>query len=48
MIGFLFAAALALAPHEQLAFDIYRELVEIDTVTASGDALRTGATSACR
>ena len=32
------AMAQARAPHEQLAFEIYKELVEIDTVTP-----RTGA-----
>lgn len=40
MISFFVAAAVALAPHEQVAFDIYKELVEINTVTATGDTLR--------
>jgi hypothetical protein len=31
------AAAEALSPQQQLAFDIYKELVEINTVTATGD-----------
>src|ERR1700693_4960401 len=31
------AAAEALNPQQQLAFDIYKELVEIDTTTATGD-----------
>ena len=31
------AAAQALSPHQQLARDIYRELIEINTVTESGD-----------
>src|SRR6202035_1555758 len=30
-------AAEALSPQQQLAFDIYKELVEINTVTATGD-----------
>jgi acetylornithine deacetylase/succinyl-diaminopimelate desuccinylase-like protein len=28
------------ASHEQLAFDIFKELVEIDTVTATGDTAK--------
>src|SRR6202043_3404103 len=31
------AAAESLSPQQQLAFDIYKELVEINTVTATGD-----------
>src|SRR5258708_13349130 len=30
-------AAEVLTPQQQLAFDIYKELVEINTVTATGD-----------
>src|SRR6476469_10734302 len=48
MIGFFLAAALALAPHEQLAFDIYKELVEINTVTATGDTLQAAEAMAAR
>jgi acetylornithine deacetylase/succinyl-diaminopimelate desuccinylase-like protein len=48
MIGFLLAAAVALAPHEQLAFDIYKELVEINTVTATGDTLQAAQAMAAR
>ena len=41
----LFTAALAshaqpTTPHQQLTFDIYKELVEIDTVTATGDTAK--------
>ena len=35
-------AADALSPQQQLAFDIYKELVEINTVTATGDTARCG------
>ena len=31
------ATAEALNPQQQLAFDIYKELLEIDTTTATGD-----------
>jgi acetylornithine deacetylase/succinyl-diaminopimelate desuccinylase-like protein len=34
------AAAEALSPQQQLAFDIYKELVEINTVTATGDTAK--------
>ena len=30
----------ALSPHQKLTFDIYKELVEIDTTTATGDTAR--------
>ena len=33
------AAAEALSPQQQLAFDIYKELVEINTVTATGEGV---------
>jgi acetylornithine deacetylase/succinyl-diaminopimelate desuccinylase-like protein len=35
-----------LAAHQQLAFDIYKELVEINTVTATGDTARAAAAMA--
>src|SRR5260221_417821 len=35
-------------PHEQLAFDIYKELVEINTVTATGDTGRAADAMAAR
>lgn len=35
--GSAFAAAAPLTAHQQLARDIYRELIEINTVTATGD-----------
>ena len=34
------ATAQALNPQQQLARDIYQELIEINTVTATGDTLR--------
>ena len=34
------AAAQSLTPHQQLTRDIYQELIEINTVTATGDTLR--------
>src|ERR1700681_1722001 len=34
------SAAEGLSPQQQLAFDIYKELVEINTVTATGDTAR--------
>jgi len=33
-------AAEGSSPQQQLAFDIYKELVEINTVTATGDTAR--------
>ncbi|HSB99021.1 MAG TPA: M20/M25/M40 family metallo-hydrolase [Burkholderiaceae bacterium] len=42
------ARAQALAPHQQLARDILQELVEIDTVTASGDTLKAAQAMAAR
>jgi acetylornithine deacetylase/succinyl-diaminopimelate desuccinylase-like protein len=38
----------ALSAHQQLAFDIYKELVEINTVTATGDTARAAAAMATR
>src|SRR6201996_5601685 len=42
------AAAEALNPQQQLAFDIYKELVEINTVTATGDTARAAGAMAAR
>jgi len=30
----------ALSPNQKLSFDIYKELIEIDTTTATGDTAR--------
>ncbi len=38
----------ALTPQQQLAFDIYKELVEIDTTTATGDTRRAAEAMAAR
>src|ERR1700676_1421749 len=42
------AAADGLSPQQQLAFDIYKELVEINTVTATGDTARAAEAMAAR
>src|ERR1700676_4083777 len=42
------AAAEELNPQQQLAFDIYKELVEINTVTATGDTARAAEAMAAR
>jgi acetylornithine deacetylase/succinyl-diaminopimelate desuccinylase-like protein len=42
------AAAEALNPQQQLAFDVYKELVEINTVTATGDTARAAEAMAAR
>ena len=42
------AVADGLAPHQQLAHDIYKELVEIDTTTATGDTARAAEAMAAR
>ena len=42
------AAAEGLNPQQQLAFDIYKELVEINTVTATGDTARAAGAMAAR
>ncbi len=42
------AAAEGLAPHQQLAHDIYKELVEINTVTATGDTKQAAEAMAAR
>jgi acetylornithine deacetylase/succinyl-diaminopimelate desuccinylase-like protein len=42
------AAAEALSPQQQLGFDIYRELVEINTVTATGDTAQAAEAMAAR
>src|SRR3981081_574404 len=41
-------AAEALSPQQQLAFDIYKELVEINTVTATGDTAQAAGAMAAR
>src|SRR5712671_7335505 len=41
-------AAEVLTPQQQLAFDIYKELVEINTVTATGDTARAAEAMAAR
>src|SRR3954469_6881039 len=38
----------ALSPQQQLAFDIYKELVEIDTTTATGDTKQAADAMAAR
>src|SRR5882724_5168207 len=43
-----FAMAEGLNPQQQLAFDIYKELVEINTVTATGDTARAAEAMAAR
>ena len=42
------AAADGLTPHQQLAHDIYKELIEIDTVTATGDTAKAAEAMAAR
>jgi acetylornithine deacetylase/succinyl-diaminopimelate desuccinylase-like protein len=42
------AAAEGLSPQQQLAFDIYKELIEINTVTATGDTARAAEAMAAR
>jgi acetylornithine deacetylase/succinyl-diaminopimelate desuccinylase-like protein len=42
------AGAEGLTPHQQLAHDIYKELVEIDTTTATGDTARAAEAMAAR
>ena len=42
------SAAEGLSPQQQLAFDIYKELVEINTVTATGDTARAAEAMAAR
>jgi acetylornithine deacetylase/succinyl-diaminopimelate desuccinylase-like protein len=42
------AAADGLTPHQQLAHDIYKELIEIDTTTATGDTGRAAEAMAAR
>jgi acetylornithine deacetylase/succinyl-diaminopimelate desuccinylase-like protein len=42
------AAAEPLGPQQQLAFDIYKELVEINTVTATGDTAQAAEAMAAR
>ena len=40
LLPFASSNAQTLTPHQQLAFDIFKELVEINTVTATGDTER--------
>jgi len=42
------ALAEGTSPHQQLAFDIYKELVELNTVTATGDTARAAEAIAAR
>jgi acetylornithine deacetylase/succinyl-diaminopimelate desuccinylase-like protein len=42
------SSAQTLPPHQQIAFDIYKELVEINTVTATGDTSRAAEAMAAR
>ena len=37
LLPFASSSDQTLTPHQQIAFDIYKELVEINTVTATGD-----------
>ena len=46
--GFGSAGAHALAEHQQLALAIFKELVEINTVTATGDTARAAEAMAAR
>lgn len=41
-------SAQALAPHQQLARDVFKELIEINTVTATGDTLKAAQATADR
>src|SRR2546430_3942067 len=42
------AAAQSLSPHQRLAREIYKELVEINTVTATGDTAKAAEAMAAR
>jgi len=44
----LLASAQSLSPHQRLARDIYKELVEINTVTATGDTAKAAEAMAAR
>jgi len=44
----LLASAQSLSPHQRLARDVYKELVEINTVTATGDTARVAEAMAAR
>src|SRR6266545_2686509 len=53
LIALTLSATVALAqpgqaPHEKLAFDIFKELVEINTVTATGDTAKAAEAMAAR
>jgi hypothetical protein len=40
LVSAVSANAQSRSPHQQLTFEIYRELVEINTVTATGDTAK--------
>ena len=48
LLPFASSGAQTLTPHQQTAFDIYKELVEINTVTATGDTERAAEAMAAR
>ncbi|MEZ0303323.1 MAG: M20/M25/M40 family metallo-hydrolase [Hyphomicrobiaceae bacterium] len=48
LLPFAASSAQTLTPHQQIAFDIYKELVEINTVTATGDTERAAEAMAAR
>ncbi|MFZ0852367.1 MAG: M20/M25/M40 family metallo-hydrolase [Hyphomicrobiaceae bacterium] len=48
LLPFASSSAQTLTPHQQIAFDIYKELVEINTVTATGDTERAAEAMAAR
>ena len=47
-VGVAAAAEPALTPEQQFVRDVYRELLEINTVTATGDTLRAAEAMAAR
>src|SRR5262245_7950875 len=48
LVPLICSSAQSLQPHQQIAFDIYKELVEINTVTATGDTVRAAEAMAAR
>jgi acetylornithine deacetylase/succinyl-diaminopimelate desuccinylase-like protein len=48
MVALLGAGAYALTPQQQLAYDVYKELIEINTVTETGDTARAADAMAAR
>src|SRR5215510_302374 len=48
LVPLICSSAQSLQPHQQIAFDIYKELVEINTVTATGDTVRATQAMAAR